>query len=45
MKIKAFGNVETKPIFIGRASNTNNQDYAITGYYLRKWFWRKNGLL
>lgn len=31
MKIKAFGNVETKPIFIGRASNTNNQDYAITG--------------
>lgn len=31
IKIKAFANVETKPIFIGRAPNTNNQDYAITG--------------
>lgn len=31
IKIKAFANVETKPIFIGKASNTNNQDYAITG--------------
>lgn len=31
IKIKAFANVETKPIFVGRAPNTNNQDYAITG--------------
>ena len=31
IKIKAIANVETKPIFIGRASNSNNQDYAITG--------------
>lgn len=31
IQIKAFANVETKPIFVGRAPNTNNQDYAITG--------------
>ncbi len=31
IKIKAFANVETKPIFVGRAPNTNNQDYAVTG--------------
>lgn len=31
IKLKAVANVETKPIFIGRAPNTNNQDYAITG--------------
>lgn len=31
IKLKALANVETKPIFIGRASNSTNQDYAITG--------------
>ena len=31
MKLKAVANVETKPIFIGRAANSSNQDYAITG--------------
>ena len=31
IKLKALANVETKPIFIGRASNSINQDYAITG--------------
>lgn len=31
IKLKAIANVDTKPIFIGRASNSNNQDYAITG--------------
>ena len=31
IRLKAVANVETKPIFIGRAPNTNNQDYAITG--------------
>lgn len=31
IKLKALANVETKPIFIGRASNLTNQDYAITG--------------
>ena len=31
IKIKAEANVETKPIFIGRAPNSKNQDYAITG--------------
>ena len=30
-KLKALANVETKPIFIGRAANSNNQDYAVTG--------------
>ena len=31
IKLKALANVETKPIFIGKAANSNNQDYAITG--------------
>lgn len=31
IKIKTTANVETKPIFIGRADDSNNQDYAITG--------------
>ena len=31
IKLKALANVETKPIFIGRAANSNNQDYAVTG--------------
>ena len=31
IKIKAIANVETKPIFVGRAPNSTNQDYAITG--------------
>lgn len=31
IKLKAYANVETKPIFIGRAPNSSNQDYAITG--------------
>lgn len=29
--IEAKGKVSTKPILIGRAQNSNNQDYAITG--------------
>lgn len=31
IKLKAVANVETKPIFIGKAPNSTNQDYAITG--------------
>lgn len=31
IKLKALANVETKPIFIGKAANSSNQDYAITG--------------
>ena len=31
IKLKALTNSQTKPIFIGRASNLTNQDYAITG--------------
>ena len=31
MRLQASANVETKPIFIGRAANSANQDYAITG--------------
>ena len=31
IKLQASANVETKPIFIGRAANSSNQDYAITG--------------
>lgn len=31
IKIKSEAKVETKPIFIGRAANSKNQDYAITG--------------
>ena len=31
ISLKVQGNVETKPIFIGKAPSTNYQDYAITG--------------
>ncbi len=41
IKIKAFAKVETKPIFIGRAPNTNNQDYAITGITYENGFGEK----
>lgn len=36
MKIKATSQVETKPIFIGKAPNSSYQDYAITGIMIEE---------